>query len=481
MLTHKLLGATAGGEPDSGDDFVLEIDTTLGDLTFEVPISSIAASSSVVIDWGDSAQDTHTTTGTKTHTYAQHGVYTIRVSGGLTGFGGAITRPELTKCLSFGKTGLLSLQIAFYGCANLVSVPDSIPITVTNMIGMFYGATSFNQNIGNWDTSNVTSMTHMFYGATSFNQNIGSWDTSNVTNINNMFYGAESFNQNIGNWDTSNVTSMTYLFYGATSFNQDIGSWDTSKVAYMTYMFYEATKFNQDLKQWNVGNIQPEPYNFATNSALTAGNKPIWGTTPGYQAAGSITYIGQASGVTSATLPAHQVGDLILAFAFNDASPTIPTLPTGWTNIGTDATATGKASLSYKVAPTNSETTGTWTAATTVIFLIYRGVDVANITGLETSSNGTATSITYQANGFWKGLSRVVAFVGHRSANTSIETPPTGLSLVVDAVDANDEAAAFHSTVDNYGNWPATNVAVGGTASGWVTFVLRLRVPIVKI
>ena len=406
MLTHKLLEATAGGEPDSGDDFVLEIDTTLGDLTFEVPISSIAASSSVVIDWGDSAQDTHTTTGTKTHTYAQHGVYTIRVSGGLTGFGGAITRPELTKCLSFGKTGLLSLQIAFYGCANLVSVPDSIPITVTNMIGMFYGATSF---------------------------------------------------------------------------NQDIGSWDTSKVADMTYLFYGATKFNQDLKQWNVGNIQPEPYNFATNSALTAGNKPIWGTTPGYQAAGSITYIGQASGVTSATLPAHQVGDLILAFAFNDASPTIPTLPTGWTNIGTDATATGKASLSYKVAPTNSETTGTWTAATTVIFLIYRGVDVANITRLETSSNGTATSITYQANGFWKGLSRVVAFVGHRSANTSIETPPTGLSLVVDAVDANDEAAAFHSTVDNYGNWPATNVAVGGTASGWVTFVLRLRVPIVKI
>ena len=431
MLANKLLGATAQSAVDSGDDFVLEIDTTLGDLTFEVPILSIAASSSIVIDWGDSVQDTHTTTGTKTHTYAQHGVYTIRVSGGLTGFGGAITRPELTKCLSFGKTGLLSLQIAFYGCANLVSVPDSIPITVTNMIGMFYGATSFNQNIG-------------------------SWDTSNVTKINNMFYEATSFNQNIGSWDTSNVTNMTSMFYGATS-------------------------FNQDLKQWSVGNIQPEPFDFATNSALTAGNKPIWGTTPGYQAAGSITYIGQASGVTSATLPAHQVGDLILAFAFNDASTTTPTLPTGWTNIGTDTTATGRASLSYKVASTNSETTGTWTAATTVIFLIYRGVDVANITGLETSSNGTATSITYQANGFWKGLSRVVAFVGHRSANTSIETPPTGLSLVVDAVDANDEAAAFHSTVDNYGNWPATNVAIGGTASGWVTFVLRLRVPIVKI
>ena len=246
-------------------------------------------------------------------------------------------------------------------------------------------------------------------------------------------------------------------------------------------MFYGATSFNQDLKQWVVGNIQSEPSNFATSSALTAGNKPIWGTAPGYQAAGTITYVGQASGGTSATLPAHQVGDLILAFAFNDASTSTPTLPTGWTNIGTDVTVTGKASLSYKVASTNFETTGTWTFATTAIFLIYRGVDVTNITGLATSSNGTATSIKHQANGYWKGLSRVVAFAGHRSANTSIETPPAGLSLVVDAVDANDEATAFHSTVDNYGDWPATNVYAGGTASGWITFVLRLRVPIVKI
>ena len=57
----------------------------------------------------------------------------------------------------------------------------------------------------------------------------------------------------------------------------------------------------------------------------------------------------------------------------------------------------------------------------------------------------------------------------------------SGLSFLVDAVDANDEAAVFHSTVDNYGDWPETSVEVGGTASGWITFVLRLRAPIVKI
>lgn len=456
MLANKLMQATSQAEANPEDDLVFEIDTTLGDLTFEVPIISIAAASSVVIDWGDGVQDTHTTTGTKTHTYAQHGVYVIRLRGGLKGFGGAITRPELTKCLSFGNTGLLSLQNAFYKCTNLVSVPDNIPVTVTNMSSMFNQATIFNQNIGSWDTSNVTSMSSMFNQATSFNQDIGSWDTGKVT-------------------------EMSYMFSQATSFNQNIGGWDTGKVTNMTGMFNQATSFNQDLKQWVTGNIQNEQIAFASGSALSQANKPIWGTAPGYQAAGSITYVGQASGVTSATLPAHQVGDLILAFAFNDASTTALTLPTGWTNIGNTAGATCAARLAYKVASTDSETTGTWTAATTVIFLIYRGVDVTNITGLETVSSSTTTSVTYPANGYWQGLSRVVAFVGHRSANTSIEKPPTGLSLVVDAVDADDEAAAFHSTVDNYGNWPATNVAVGGTASGWITFVLRLRVPIVKI
>ena len=44
----------------------------------------------------------------------------------------------------------------------------------------------------------------MFKGATSFNEDISEWDVSNVETIEYMFYKAESFDQDISKWDVSN-------------------------------------------------------------------------------------------------------------------------------------------------------------------------------------------------------------------------------------------------------------------------------------
>jgi len=148
-----------------------------------------------------------------------------------------------------------SLAYAFSGLENLEYVNIKDTSNITDMSGMFNGAKSFNQPIGNWDTSKVTNMKYMFASAESFNQHIGDWDTSKVTNMQYMFSGAESFNQPIGDWNTSNVTNMRGMFWEASSFNQPIGNWNTSKVTNMFEMFHSATSFNQPIGDWNTSEV----------------------------------------------------------------------------------------------------------------------------------------------------------------------------------------------------------------------------------
>ena len=45
-----------------------------------------------------------------------------------------------------------------------------------------------------------------------------------------MFYGATSFNQPLNDWDVSKVTTMQGMFRSTSSFNQPLDQWDVSKL-----------------------------------------------------------------------------------------------------------------------------------------------------------------------------------------------------------------------------------------------------------
>ena len=125
---------------------------------------------------------------------------------------------------------------------------------VTDMYLAFSGTTVFDRDIGNWNVGNVTRFQQMFQSS-SFNQDIGSWDTSRATQMFGMFNNNAVFNQDISGWDVSNVINMSNMFRSAVAFNQPIGTWDTGSNNNMEYMFRGASTFNQDLSAWDVSAV----------------------------------------------------------------------------------------------------------------------------------------------------------------------------------------------------------------------------------
>ena len=257
----------------------------------QITIPTVGDGYNYSVDWGDGTSSQNVTTDI-THSYNNIDTYTVKISGDFPRifFGkNAILLDEnasrykymadnlkLISIKQWGKIKWKSMFASFVGCSNLNGDAIDRPILsdVTSMRSMFYEATNFNQDIGNWDVSNITNMRGVFYRANSFNQDIRNWNVSNVTDMYAMFDRATSFNQDIGNWDVSNVTDMRYMFYKATAFNQNIGNWNVSNVTNMYGMFAKATAFNQNIGNWNVSNITNMGYMFseATNFNQNIGN-----------------------------------------------------------------------------------------------------------------------------------------------------------------------------------------------------------------
>lgn len=192
----------------------------------------------------------------------------------------------------------------------------------------------------------------------------------------------------------------------------------------------------------------------------------------------AISYVGGAAGTNSATLPSFQPGDVAIVFAFRDGSTTNPTVPTGWTNITNTADGTTcSASIGWRRLISSDTTTGTWTNATRVVVVVYRGCEPF-ITPVGGGANGAGTTntVTYTTLTMTRadGTSWVVGLVGHRSTNTTVDSAAiSGMTARTSGVDANAEAAAW-DTNGGVSSWSSTNQTISGTASGWVTRTVEL-------
>ncbi|BCU83696.1 BspA family leucine-rich repeat surface protein [Mycoplasma mycoides] len=175
---------------------------------------------------------------------------------------------------------------------------------VTNMEGMFGLTKSFDQDISNWDVSNVKNFKNMFDRAKKFNnknkplnwnsklksaknmqgmfkstdlfnQDISDWDLSNVTNISQMFSESKSFNKNISKWDVSNVKDMSKLFENAYAFNNGEKPLDwghkLKSIKNMSSMFNGASKFTHNLSSWLMNDIVKND-----NFGLNKEKQPKW-------------------------------------------------------------------------------------------------------------------------------------------------------------------------------------------------------------
>ncbi len=192
------------------------------------------------VDWGNGVLNNNTS-GTQAGQ--------VKIRGTVTKFGNeSDTWPGaagLTALAGWGDvSGLVSLSGAFNAATSLVSIPTTLPSTVTNLSNMFSMASFFNGDISGWNTAAVTNMSYMFNGALSFNQDITGWDTGAVTNMSHMFSAASAFDKNLTDWDTGSVINMSSMFRDATAqysngvLKYNYSGWSVSSVTNRTNFLY---------------------------------------------------------------------------------------------------------------------------------------------------------------------------------------------------------------------------------------------------
>ena len=84
------------------------------------------------------------------------------------------------------------------------------PLNLQLVDEMFASTLEFDGDLSGWDVSNVQTLNRMFQEATAFTgRGLQDWDVGGLMYMPNAFWGATSFNADISNWNVANVVSFS--------------------------------------------------------------------------------------------------------------------------------------------------------------------------------------------------------------------------------------------------------------------------------
>jgi surface protein len=150
------------------------------------------------VNWGDNSSDVITAYNQTeiTHTYSSAGIYTITISGLISGwrFNNGGDRLKIIEISQWGTLNFGNSGAYFRGASNLnLTATDSPDLTGTTSFSLAfadcYNLGSFG-NMNSWNVSSIVFMNNMFSKAYSFNQPIDAWNVSSVTTMYGMFSNA---------------------------------------------------------------------------------------------------------------------------------------------------------------------------------------------------------------------------------------------------------------------------------------------------
>lgn len=191
-----------------------------------------------------------------------------------------------------------------------------------------------------------------------------------------------------------------------------------------------------------------------TRVAPAGASVTITGGTPVVTTIHTVSFVGaNGNASSSVTIPTHQIGDLIVLFAYNPFSTSAPTKPSAggtvpdYTYIDNANSGSGCATAYFKATATNT-TSGSWGSASHMIAVVIRDQNASSPIGgharaAGTGASSTAPSVTLTHT---DGSSVLLHFHGHASLGAGgWDAAPAGYTRQASSGSAFGSASAFNT------------------------------------